>query len=270
MTTGKSATAVVETTTFDDDARHRRNRLILGIVLAPIGVPIALFLEFMVQISFAWRSSNDGGATAAPQVAAIVVGLLATVPALVGGIRALRDRVFRAIASGATVVGGIGLLAVVLLVVVPAFDTLPRAASDARSLREQQRQDELEFVGVGGPTSAEEAGELMQNDVDRALRTLSVRSDVVARRTWSTTSTTDLGNRCKVFHERISLPDSVDRKRADQLLAADWKSRGLGIEDTDRQGNPQVTIVESDATLTYLQGTNQLLVESDCIPFAAP
>lgn len=270
MTAGKSATAAVETTTTDDDARRRRNRLILGIAVAPIGVVIALFLEFTAQIGFVWRSSNDGGAAAAPQIAAIVVGLLATVPALVAGIRALRDRVLEVVASGATVVAGVGFLAVVLLVVVPAFDTLPRAASDARSLKEQQREDELEFVGVGGPSSAAEAGDLMQIDVDRALRTLSVRLDAVERRTWFTTGTTGLGNRCKVFHERISLPDSIDRKRADQLLAADWKSRRLGVEGVDSQGNQQVTVVESDATLTYLQGTNQLLVESDCIPFAAP
>ncbi|MFJ3322752.1 MULTISPECIES: hypothetical protein [unclassified Curtobacterium] len=99
-TAGESATA--------DDLRLRRNRLIFGIVVAPIGVLIALFLSFVVQISSAWRSTSDGGAAAGPQIVAIVIGLLATVPALIAGIRALRDRVLEVAASGATVVAGVG------------------------------------------------------------------------------------------------------------------------------------------------------------------
>lgn len=254
----------------DDESRLRRNRLILGIVIAPIGTLVALILEFMAQISYTWRGLNDGGGAAAPQVMAIVIGLLATVPGFVAGIRALRVRVAMAVAWAATVMTGIGLIAVMLLVVVPAFDILPRAARDEAAFRQQERRDELEYVGGAGPSSAEESGRQVEIQVSAALRTLSIRTADVDRRRWFTEGTTDLGNRCKIFHERITLPDDIDRKRADEELADVWGANGTRPVGTDGHGNQQGFDPSSAATLTYVRADNQLLVESDCIPFAPP
>ncbi|AOX66851.1 hypothetical protein BJK06_14995 [Curtobacterium sp. BH-2-1-1] len=262
-TAGESATA--------DDLRLRRNRLIFGIVVAPIGVLIALFLSFVVQISYAWRSTSDGGAAAGPQIVAIVIGLLATVPALIAGIRALRDRVLEVAASGATVVAGLGFVAVVLLVVVPAFDVLPRAAREADAYQEQQRLDELDDVDSGfGPGSAEEAGQEMQEYVDDALRLLEVAPSAVRTSTWSTSGTTAAGNTCRAFHERIRLGDEVDRSSTAETLRTAWKAEGDQTGFDERNGRLELSVSSADATISWLKADNVLLVESDCIPSGAP
>ncbi|MCT9620881.1 hypothetical protein [Curtobacterium sp. C2H10] len=262
-TAGESATA--------DDLRLRRNRLIFGIVVAPIGVLIALFLSFVVQISYAWRSTSDGGAAAGPQIVAIVIGLLATVPALIAGIRALRDRVLEVAASGATVVAGLGFVAVVLLVVVPAFDVLPRAAREADAYQEQQRLDELDDVDSGfGPGSAEEAGQEMQEYVDDALQLLEVAPSAVRTSTWSTSGTTAAGNTCRAFHERIRLGDEVDRSSAEKALRASWDTEGERTGFDEQNGRLDLSVYSADATISWLRTDNVLLVESDCIPSGAP
>lgn len=262
-TAGESATA--------DDLRLRRNRLIFGIVVAPIGVLIALFLSFVVQISSAWRSTSDGGAAAGPQIVAIVIGLLATVPALIAGIRALRDRVLEVAASGATVVAGVGLLAVVLLVIVPSFEILPRAARDADRYAQQQRQEELDDLDSGyGPGSAEEAGQEMQEYVDDALQLLDVAPSAVRTSTWSTSGTTTAGNTCRAFHERIRLGDVVDRSSTAETLRTAWTAEGDHTGFHERNGRLDLSVYSADATISWLRTDNVLLVESDCIPSGAP
>lgn len=270
MTTGEPESTAGESTTADD-LRLRRNRLIFGIVVAPIGVLIALFLSFVVQISYAWRSTSDGGAAAGPQIVAIVIGLLATVPALIAGIRALRDRVLEVAASGATVVAGLGFVAVVLLVVMPAFDVLPRAARDADAYQEQQRQEQLDDLDSGyGPGSAEEAGQEMQEYVDDALQLLDVAPSAAKISTWSTSGTTGAGNACRSFHERIRLGDEVDRSSAEKALRASWDTEGERTGFDERNGRLELSVYSVGATISWLKADNVLLVESDCIPSGAP
>ncbi|WP_042724034.1 hypothetical protein, partial [Curtobacterium sp. B18] len=226
MTAEEPETTAGETTATADELRLRRNRLIFGIVVAPIGVLIALVLSFLVQINSSGRSANDGGAAAGPQIVAIVIGLLATVPALIAGIRALRDRVLEVAASGAMVVSGVGLLAVVLLVIVPSFEILPQSARDAERYAQQQRLDELDDIDSGfGPGSAEEAGQEMQEYVDDALRLLEVAPSTARTTTWSTSGTTAAGNTCRAFHERIRLGEQVDRSSTAETLRTAGRRR---------------------------------------------
>ncbi len=270
MTAGEPESNAGESTTADD-LRLRRNRLIFGIVVAPIGVLIALFLSFVVQISYAWGSTSDGGAAAGPQIMAIVLGLLATVPALIAGIRAVRARVLEVAASGATVVAGVGLLAVVLLVIVPSFEILPRAARDADRYAQQQRQEELDDLDSGyGPGSAEEAGQEMQEYVDDALQLLEVAPSAVRTSTWSTSGTTAAGNTCRAFHECIRLGDEVDRSSAEKALRASWDTDGDHTGVDERNGRLERSVSSADATISWLRADNVLLVESDCIPSGAP
>jgi len=252
-----------------DDARLRKNLLVLGIVASPVGVLIALFLEFMVQINYVWGGINHGGGAAGPQIVAIVLGLAATIPALIAGIRALKDRASVGMAWAATVVSSIGLLAVVLLIVVPAFDVLPRAARDERAYREQQRQEELDDLESGyGPGSAERAGERMQQYVADALETLGTSPAEVEKRTWFSTGTTGAGNRCREYHERIDLPANVDSAEAQETLRESWGSEGSGRSFFERQGALELNVFSADSTITYVSGENQLLVASDCIAVA--
>ncbi|WP_416394496.1 MULTISPECIES: hypothetical protein [unclassified Curtobacterium] len=261
-TAGQSAAA--------DDLRLRRNRLIFGIVVAPVGVLIALFLSFLVQISSSW-GSKDGGAAAGPQIVAIVIGLLATVPALIAGIRALRDRVLEVAASGATVVAGVGLLAVVLLVIVPSFEILPQSARDAERYAQQQRLDELDDIDAGfGPGSAEEAGQEMQEYIDDALQLLEVAPSTVRTATWSTSGTSTAGNACRTFHERIRLGDQVDRSSTAERLRTAWKAESDHTSFFERNGVLELSVHPADATISWIRADNQLIVESDCIPYAAP
>lgn len=242
-TAGQSAAA--------DELRLRRNRLIFGIVVAPIGVLIALVLSFLLQINSSGRSANDGGAAAGPQIVAIVIGLLATVPALIAGIRALRDRVLEVAASGATVVAGLGFVAVVLLVVVPTFDVLPQAAHDADAYQEQKRLDELDNIDAGfGPGSAEEAGQEMQEYVDDALQLLGVAPSTVRTTTWSPSGTTAAGNTCRAFHERIRLGDQVDRSSTAERLRTAWKAEGDHASFFERNGVLELSVHPADATIS--------------------
>ncbi|MDP4332151.1 hypothetical protein Q7F20_02105 [Curtobacterium sp. A7_M15] len=249
-----------------DDVRLRRNRLVFGIVVAPIGVLIALFLSFLAQIDSSWGSTNDGGAAAGPQIMAIAIGLLATVPALIAGIRALRARTLEVAASGATVVAGIGLLAVVLLVIVPSFEILPQAARDADRYAQQQRQEELDDLDSGyGPGSAEEAGEDMQPYVTDALRLLEVSPGAARSSTWFTSGTTPVGNTCRTFHERIRLGDEVDRSSAEKALRAAWDTESDRTGFDERDGRLELSVYSAGATISWLATDNTLLVQSDCI-----
>lgn len=251
----------------DGGARLRRNRLVFGIVVAPVGVLVALVLEFVAQIGTAWRSTNDGGGAAVPQVIALVLGLAATVPAFVAGIRALRARRSVEVAWGTTVVSGLGLVAVVLLVVVPAFDVLPRAAGDERAYREQQRLDELDGVEYGdGPASAAEAREAIGPWVDDALAQLHVGPDDVRGRRWFTESTSAAGNPCRVFHERFTL-GGREREQAVSALRAAWSSEGSATSFTERPQYLELAVYSADASITWKRADGVLLVQSDCIPF---
>ncbi len=252
----------------DDGARLRRNRLVFGIVVAPVGVLVALVLEFVAQIGTAWRSTNDGGGAAVPQVIALVLGLAATVPAFVAGIRALRARRSVEVAWGTTVVSGLGLVAVVLLVVVPAFDVLPRAAGDERAYREQQRLDELDGIEYGdGPASAAEAREAIGPWVDDALAQLHVGPDDVRGRRWFTESTSAAGNPCQVFHERFTLGGRVEREQAVSALRSAWGSEGSATSFTERPQYLELAVYSADASITWKRADEVLLVQSDCIPF---
>lgn len=249
-----------------DDLRLRRNRLVFGIVVAPIGVLIALFLSFLAQIDSSWGSTNDGGAAAGPQIMAIAIGLLATVPALIAGIRALRARTLQVAASGATVVAGVGLLAVVLLVIVPSFEILPQAARDADRYAQQQRQEELDDLDSGyGPGSAEEAGEDMQPYVTDALRLLEVSPSAARSSTWFTSGTTLVGNTCRTFHERIRLGDEVDRAVAEKALRAAWDIESDRAGFDERDGRLELSVYSAGATISWLATDDLLLVQSDCI-----
>ncbi|MFJ7286681.1 hypothetical protein ACIQUC_00035 [Curtobacterium sp. NPDC098951] len=220
-----------------------------------------------MTINSSWGSTNDGGAAAGPQITAIVIGLLATIPALIAGIRALRDRVLEVAASGATVVAGVGFVVVVLLVVVPAFGVLPLAARDADAYQEQQRLDELDDIDAGfGPGSAEEVGQKMQECVDDALRLLEVAPSTARTTTWSTSGTTAAGNTCRAFHERIRLGEQVDRSSTAERLRTAWKARGDHASFFERNGVLELSVHPADATISWIRADNQLIVESDCIP----
>uniref|UniRef100_A0A942T0M4 Uncharacterized protein n=1 Tax=Neobacillus citreus TaxID=2833578 RepID=A0A942T0M4_9BACI len=241
----------------------------LGTVASPIGVLIALLLEFMVQINYVWGGMNHGGGAAGPQIVAIVLGLAATIPALIASIRVLKDRAFVGMALAATVVSSIGLLAVVLLIVVPAVDVLPRAARDERAYREQQRREELDDLRSGyGPGSAERAGERTQPYVADALETLGTSPAEVEKRTWFSAGTTRAGNRCREYHERIDLPANVDSAEAHEALRASWDSESSGRSFFERPGALELSVLSTASTITYVSGENQLLVASECIAVA--
>ncbi len=267
----RGAAAEDSTTAAAEQGALRRNRLVFGLVAAPLGVLVALVLEFAVQIDYAWRGTNHGGGAAGPQVIAVVIGLLATVPALIAGIGALRGRVAPRLAPATTVVAAIGLVAVVFLVIVPAFDVLPRAARDEASYREQQQRDELEDVGWGGPSSAAAAGDLAQPIISDALADLDLGVRDVRQRTWFSEGTTAVGNRCRQFHERIELPDDLDRETASKTLTSSWSSEGRSRSfSADAKGNLELFDQNADATITFIPGEGRLVVATGCIPYAGP
>ncbi|PZE26363.1 hypothetical protein [Curtobacterium sp. MCLR17_055] len=250
-------------------AALRRNRLVFGLVVAPIGVLIALFVGFLMQIDAAWAGVHHGDEVAGPLFVAIGIGLVATVPALIAGIRALRDKAWVGLASATTVVSGIGLVAVALLVVVPAFDLLPRSARQADAYREQQQREELEDVGYDGPSSAEAAGASMQSHVADALDVLDLRESDVEQRTWFSTSTTALGNRCRSFRQRVDLPSALDRVAAEKTLTASWSTGGNRRDfGTTVNGNPLLLDMSAESTITFDRREGTLFVASDCIPYA--
>ncbi|MFJ3322753.1 hypothetical protein [Curtobacterium sp. NPDC086286] len=158
-----------------------------------------------------------------------------------------------------------------LLVIVPSFEILPRAARDADRYAQQQRQEELDDLDSGyGPGSAEEAGQEMQEYVDDALQLLDVAPSAVRTSTWSTSGTTAAGNTCRAFHERIRLGDVVDRSSTAETLRTAWTAEGDHTGFDERNGHLDLSVYSADATISWLRTDNVLLVESDCIPSGAP
>ncbi|OII26741.1 hypothetical protein [Curtobacterium sp. MCBA15_013] len=158
-----------------------------------------------------------------------------------------------------------------LLVIVPSFEILPRAARDADRYAQQQRQEELDDLDSGyGPGSAEEAGQEMQEYVDDALQLLDVAPSAVRTSTWSTSGTTAAGNTCRAFHERVRLGDVVDRSSTAETLRTAWTAEGDHTGFDERNGHLDLSVYSADATISWLRADNVLLVESDCIPSGAP
>ncbi|MBA8989923.1 hypothetical protein FHW23_001169 [Curtobacterium pusillum] len=249
-----------------------RGLLIVLAVAAPIATVFALGLQVITLIAMSWRTFNHGsGEYIGSQIAALVIRLGVPLVTLAVGIVAVRRRRDGRSAVVLTVIAALCVGAAGLCIVVPAVGVFQQAPKDDRAYRAQSAQDELDERDPEDPTNAHEAADRMEPEIDEALGVLHIaRSDVKVRRDFAV-GETDSGNACTTYTATIALPGSLDRDATIEALSDHFDDRDESSGGADHaytyqgDGDPSLRPADTASEIEYRAGSNELVVESDCI-----
>jgi hypothetical protein len=256
-------------TTGDESERHlshsggaSRGELVVVIVLALLGTAFGLVQEFLIQISFAWRSFATDGSYRANQIVAMVVGIVLPAIAVAAGMSARRRERTRSMAAMAV---GIGcLLVVTAFVVVPAPEVFRRATADDATVAERQRDAELDeqLLELDGAV----LGEPIKGVIVFTLEHAGVETAGKQIDENTTEGRTDSGERCETYRGTVQL-DNVDGDKVEATVDEAWEAldglRGASYEY--RSGaTPRLWLREARATLEYDITRSRIVARSEC------